>query len=1116
MRHRFPSVKLSELDIDSRVVALLREQGIAELYPPQAEAAPIALSGKNLVLAVPTASGKSLVAYLAMLKSVLEKDGKCLYIVPLRALAGEKFDDLKKFESLGVRVTYSVGDLDTADPKLGDYDIVICTSEKADSLLRHKTDWLKKISVVVADEVHLITDPKRGPTLEVTLARFRQINKDAQIVALSATIENSGDIALWLDAKHVKSEWRPVPLKCGVYLDGKVSYSNSSSRPVAGHGDEVSKLVMDTLKRGYQAMVFLGTRASAEKCAEGLAGHVSKSSGFNSAECAVLAADILETQDEPTRTGERLAECVKKGTAFHHAGLSNEQRKFIEENFKKGRIKCITATPTLCLAPDTLITTLRGPVRISEVTKDDYVMTHTGKFRKVLGISRRFYDGEMLRIKADGMLPVLMTPEHKVLVNVKRRIGSHSKKGTRHKWVREKPIWKRADEIDIGDDGEYRMEVQTPIESGSDEHITLKLYEDKFIGRNQFGAEFPHPHAIQLPKELFVDERVAKFIGLYAAEGFTGRNGVVGFAVASYETELRQFITDTMKEVFNANPTLTYETRHRLSIRCCSRAMAKYFDENFGRGAKNKHLPEYFMSAPLNTLRGFICGMWLGDGSYSTKDFNTCRYTTISPRLAEQLNRMLKRLGYVPSIVVRKPRGMGKHDQCVISLSGEQGARFLTDVMKINHEKVRHGNRTYNTKGIVDGTCRSPIRSIYRVKYEGFVYNLHIEDDESYVCSFGFTVHNSAGVNLPSHTVIVRDLYRYDPNLGRTPIPVLEIQQMMGRAGRPRYDKEGEAILIAKTEREAEAVKEHYINGSPENILSKLGNESALRTHVLSSIATRYVRTREELKEFMNHTFYAMHSSLWGIETTLDKVIEMLAENGMISDLDGKFNPTLFGERVSDLYIDPLSAVAMRKAIAAAKPESPPFGFLHAVCATPDMLKLYVRRGDAWIEDVVARAKFLIAPPDEALSNSSEYEWFLAEVKTASLVFDWMNSEREESIEEKYSVGPGDIRNKVEIANWLLYSIGELARIFKPEVVGTVAKIIRRVKYGVKEELLPLIDMDGVGRIRAMRLYGAGFKTPDDVAKADLLQLSSIVGIGPVLARKLKKQTRAEDEKFRF
>jgi helicase len=304
-----------------------------------------------------------------------------------------------------------------------------------------------------------------------------------------------------------------------------------------------------------------------------------------------------------------------------------------------------------------------------------------------------------------------------------------------------------------------------------------------------------------------------------------------------------------------------------------------------------------------------------------------------------------------------------------------------------------------------------------------------------------------------------------------------------------------------------------YINGSPENIFSKLGSESALRTHILSSIATRYVKSREELKEFMNHTFYAMHSSLWGIETTIDKVIETLTENEMISEKEGKFHPTLFGERVSDLYIDPLSAIYMRKAIAAAKPDSPSFGLLHAACAAPDMMKLYLRKGDTWIEDVVLNAKFLLPVPDD---GTVEYEWFTAEVKTASLIWDWINGEKEEAIEDKYSVGPGDIRNKVEIAQWLLYSMGELARIFKPEMVAPIAKITKRVKYGVKDELLPLIDMDGVGRIRALKLFSAGFKTPEEIAKADLLQLSDIVGIGPVLARKLKNQTRLESEKFRF
>ncbi|MCU0861810.1 MAG: DEAD/DEAH box helicase, partial [Methanomassiliicoccales archaeon] len=169
-------MRLDELGLPPGVAEVLAEEGISELYPPQEKAVPLALAGRNLFLAVPTASGKSLVAYLAALKHVLERGGKALYIVPLRALASEKQEDLQRFERLGVRVGVSVGDLDSADPELERFDIIVATSEKADSLLRHRTAWLQKISLVVADEVHLIHDPERGPTLEVILTKFRRFN----------------------------------------------------------------------------------------------------------------------------------------------------------------------------------------------------------------------------------------------------------------------------------------------------------------------------------------------------------------------------------------------------------------------------------------------------------------------------------------------------------------------------------------------------------------------------------------------------------------------------------------------------------------------------------------------------------------------------------------------------------------------------------------------------------------------------------------------------------------------------------------------------------------------------------------------------------------------------
>ncbi|MCG2826606.1 MAG: DEAD/DEAH box helicase, partial [Thermoplasmatales archaeon] len=235
-------MKIDEIEIDDRVIGILKGQGIEELYPPQEASIGYALNGENLVLSVPTAGGKSLVAYLAMLKSVLN-GGKAMYIVPLRALASEKFEDLKIFESIGVKVALSYGDLDSPEPELESFDIIIVTSEKADSLLRHRSHWLKKITVVVADEIHLINDPKRGPTLETILSRFKE---NAQIIGLSATIKNSEELAEWLNARHVKSDWRPVPLKEGVYLDGAISFIDNTTKKIKKEKDEIVSLVSDT------------------------------------------------------------------------------------------------------------------------------------------------------------------------------------------------------------------------------------------------------------------------------------------------------------------------------------------------------------------------------------------------------------------------------------------------------------------------------------------------------------------------------------------------------------------------------------------------------------------------------------------------------------------------------------------------------------------------------------------------------------------------------------------------------------------------------------------------------------------------------------------------------
>ncbi len=207
----------------------LKILGVSKLYPPQEEALPYALAGENIVLSIPTAAGKTLIAYLAIIHQIKNKGGKALYIVPLRALAREKYEDLKRFEKLGFKVGISTGDLDESDPRIAKYDIIVCTSEKADSLLRHGINWVDTIKVLVIDEIHLIHDPKRGPTLEVIISRFKALNPNTQLIALSATIKNAAELADWLEGRLIQSDWRPVILKEGVCLKNQIKFSDGSS-----------------------------------------------------------------------------------------------------------------------------------------------------------------------------------------------------------------------------------------------------------------------------------------------------------------------------------------------------------------------------------------------------------------------------------------------------------------------------------------------------------------------------------------------------------------------------------------------------------------------------------------------------------------------------------------------------------------------------------------------------------------------------------------------------------------------------------------------------------------------------------------------------------------------
>jgi helicase len=348
-------MRVADLPLPAAVRDHLADRGIEELYPPQAAAVEAGVcEGERLVVAVPTASGKTLVAQLALLTA----DGPGLYIVPLRALAREKYEELSALP--GTSVGISTGDLADPEAELADNDVVVATSEKVDSAVRNGAPWVEDLACVVVDEIHLLGSENRGPTLEVTLATLRRRTPAVQVVGLSATVANPDAIADWLDAGLVADDWRPVDLRVGVHADEAVRFADGTTRtvpvPEAGQDadaatEATAALVRDvvepqgdqtatdeTPREGGGALAFVRSRREAEALADRL-----RAEALGGA--ADVAADALDAG--ATATGERLADCLRDGVAFHHAGLRSTHRRMVEAAFRDRRIAAVCATPTL-------------------------------------------------------------------------------------------------------------------------------------------------------------------------------------------------------------------------------------------------------------------------------------------------------------------------------------------------------------------------------------------------------------------------------------------------------------------------------------------------------------------------------------------------------------------------------------------------------------------------------------------------------------------------------------------------------------------------------------------------------------------------------------------------
>jgi helicase len=738
-------VRLENLDIPSHLKQKYLDKGITDLNPPQRQAMEKGLmEGEDMVVASPTASGKTLIAEMAAIQRTVKEGEKTVYIVPLKALASEKFQDFsERFEDQNVQI--SVGDLDDSGGGFETADIVVVTSEKLDSLLRHNPSWIHEIGLVVVDEIHLLTSPNRGPTLEVTLTRLRDL-LDFQLLGLSATISNSEELAEWLDSELVESSYRPVDLRHGILQQDEIEFipddytpesngntpsgfqkgseieqEDSDTEKVSvnnGYGKAVLNVAEDTLQKDKQAIIFCNSRKGAEKNSDRLTNLTEPDLSRDEKEELEDYADrIRNVLGSPTSQCKRLAKNVRKGAAFHHAGLLGEQRNLVEEAFKKGLIRTVSATPTL-----------------------------------------------------------------------------------------------------------------------------------------------------------------------------------------------------------------------------------------------------------------------------------------------------------------------------------------------------------------------------------------------------------AAGVNLPAYRVIIRDIKRYTGD-GMDFIPVLEYEQMTGRAGRPEYDDHGEAITLAKKPGMRDKILERYILGTAEHIQSKLAVEPVLRMHTLSLVASGYCTSMEGLLEFYAKTFYAhQFQDIGSVEAKIRGVVQTLRDYDFIQE--NVLEATKLGRRVSELYVDPESAHLMLECLRKAEKRDDekvrPISYLFMLARTTEMqplLRVSKNETEEMQKALLDVQKYVLETiPDEW---DPEYDKFLQVMKTSMMMQGWISEVEEEDLMDEYGVAPGAVRAKMRNADWLVYAAKELARLDELDQDSELEKLRLRLKHGIREELLKLVNYDQIGRVRARKLHDNGVRDQEDIREVSFEKLKKL--IGNRTARNLKKQVGEEN-----
>lgn len=287
----------------------------------------------NYIIAIPTASGKTLLGVMAAINTILN-GGKVVYGVPLLSIQNEKIKEFKELENHGIKVG--------KHPRY--VDLAVMVFESFDALTRFSWETLKEVDLLIVDEFHMIGEYTRGPTIECAISRSNIINPSMRVIALSATLKNLNELSDWMEAHVVEHDFRPVPLHKDVLTTEEMGVKNKN--------EVVLKILNNSIQEESQILVFVSTRRFTESLAYNISGKIKRTiPSFKKKIFHEVSKKILEVPQSrgsrPTAICLKLAECVENGVAFHHAGLFNEQREIIEDEFRAGNLYMITATPSL-------------------------------------------------------------------------------------------------------------------------------------------------------------------------------------------------------------------------------------------------------------------------------------------------------------------------------------------------------------------------------------------------------------------------------------------------------------------------------------------------------------------------------------------------------------------------------------------------------------------------------------------------------------------------------------------------------------------------------------------------------------------------------------------------